>query len=63
MANNMSLLYSITGIIMIIGLIAFLYGIQTLSFTLFIEGIFLLWIGFSITTHSMNDQRDLYSEN
>ena len=43
--------------IMAIGFFAFLYGIHTMSFSIFIEGLFLLWLGFSLTVNAMELQR------
>ena len=45
----MNAIYPFSGTIMMIGMIAILYGIHSVSFTLLIEGFFLLWLGFSIT--------------
>ena len=50
-------LYSITGIIMILGFLIMLYGIHIFSLSIFIEGFFLLWIGFSLTANMMEHQR------
>jgi hypothetical protein len=53
----MKKLYGITGTIMMIGLGASLYGIHTLSFPMFVEGAFLLWLGFSITANMIEHSR------
>jgi hypothetical protein len=50
-------LYGLTGSMMMVGLGAALYGIHTSSFSIFVEGLFLLWLGFSITTNMMEAYR------
>jgi hypothetical protein len=51
------MLYSLTGLILIIGFLATVYGIHTLSPILFIEGSFLLWIGVHLTSNAMDAAR------
>jgi hypothetical protein len=48
-------LYPFTGTIMVIGLGAMAYGVQSLSPILFFEGVFLLWLGFSLMVNIMED--------
>ena len=48
-------LYPFTGTIMVIGLGAMAFGVQQLSPILFFEGVFLLWLGFTITVNMMED--------
>ncbi len=54
---SMKALYPITGTIMLIGMTATLYGIHSLSFSIFVEGLFLMWLGFSLTANIWEDQR------
>ncbi len=51
------MVYSLTGVILLIGFLAALYGVQTFSPSIFIEGVFLLWIGFSLTANAMDAAR------
>lgn len=48
-------LYPFTGTIMVIGLGAMAFGVQQLSPILFFEGVFLLWLGFTITVNMMEE--------
>lgn len=52
----MKALYSISGTITLIGVAATLYGISTSSFPMFIEGVFLTWLGFTLTTNMIEAQ-------
>jgi hypothetical protein len=49
--------YSLTGLIYLLGFFATLYGIVSFSPILFIEGVFLLWVGFSLTANVMEAAR------
>ena len=51
MSMSFKALYPLTGTIMMIGMTATLYGIHSLSFSIFIEGVFLMWLGFSLTAN------------
>jgi hypothetical protein len=44
-------LYPLTGTMMLLGTGAMLYGLQSLSPIVFLEGIFLVWMGFWITVN------------
>jgi hypothetical protein len=48
---TLNALYPFTGSIMMIGTVVMLYGLQALSPILFFEGVFLTWLGFSITAN------------
>ena len=50
-------LYGLTSTIMVVGLFAFLYGMYSMSFSIFIEGLFLLWLGFRLTIHAIDNQQ------
>ena len=50
-------IYSFTGTMMFIGTSAMIYGIHTFSFPMFIEGFFLLWLGFSLTATAIDVHR------
>jgi hypothetical protein len=50
-------LYPLTGTMMLMGTAAMLYGLQQLSPIVFLEGIFLLWLGFSITVNTWEVNR------
>jgi len=54
---SMKTLYPLTGTIMMIGMTATLYGIHSLSFSIFVEGLFLMWLGFSLTANIWEHQR------
>lgn len=42
---------------MLIGILAMAYGMQSMSITIFLEGIFLMWLSFSITSSVWEAQR------
>lgn len=44
-------LYPLTGTMMLTGVGIMLYGLHQLSPVLFFEGLFLVWLGFSITVN------------
>lgn len=44
-------LYPLTGTMMLLGMAVMMYGLQQLSPILFFEGVFLAWLGFSITVN------------
>lgn len=46
-------IYSLSGTISVIGTAAFLYGLVTHDFICLGEGLFLIWLGFSITVNAM----------
>ena len=46
---SLNALYPLTGSMMLIGIGAMLYGIQSLSLIVFLQGLFLVWEGFRIT--------------
>jgi hypothetical protein len=46
---SLNALYPLTGSMMLIGICAMVYGIQSLSLILFLQGLFLVWEGFRIT--------------
>lgn len=48
---TMKALYPLTGTMMLMGTGVMLYGLQELSPILFFEGLFLIWLGFSITVN------------
>jgi uncharacterized membrane protein len=50
-------LYPLTGTMMLIGILAMAYGMQSMSITIFLEGIFLMWLSFSITSSVWEAQR------
>lgn len=52
-----STIYSLTGVIFLIGFLAEIYGLSTYSPTLMIEGVFLLWLGFSLTANALEAAR------
>jgi hypothetical protein len=54
----MNSLYALTNTIMMLGFLATLYGFFTASFSIFIEGIILLWIGFYLTSKAMEPEQD-----
>jgi hypothetical protein len=54
---SLKALYPLTGTIMIMGLAASLYGVQSGSFPVFIEGVFLMWLSFSLTINIWETQR------
>ena len=54
---SLKVLYPLTGTIMMIGMSATLYGIHSFSFSIFIEGVFLMWLGFSLTANIWETQR------
>jgi hypothetical protein len=53
----MNTIYPLTGTMMIMGIGAILYGIHSFSFSIFIEGVFLLWLGFSISVNLWEGHR------
>ena len=42
---------------MLIGILAMAYGMQSMSITIFLEGIFLMWLSFRITSSVWEAQR------
>ena len=48
---SLKALYPLTGTIMMIGMSATLYGIHSVSPSIFFEGVFLMWLGFSLTVN------------
>jgi hypothetical protein len=48
---SLNALYPLTGSMMLIGIVAMLYGIQSLYLIVFLEGLFLVWEGFRITVN------------
>lgn len=44
-------LYPLTGTMILLGTAVMMYGLQQLSPILFFEGVFLAWLGFSITVN------------
>jgi hypothetical protein len=56
--RTMNSLYALTNTITMVGLLASLYGFFTASFSIFIEGIILLWIGFYLTSKAMEPEQD-----
>jgi hypothetical protein len=54
---SLKTLYPLTGTIMMIGMTATLYGIHSFSPIIFFEGVFLMWLGFSLTANIWEAQR------
>ncbi len=54
---SLKALYSLTGTMMMMGLAATLYGMQSSSCLLFLEGLILLWLSFSLTASVWESQR------
>lgn len=52
----MKRLYSLAASIMLLGMGGIVYGVQTSSITITIEGIILLWLGTSITVSLLERQ-------
>jgi hypothetical protein len=50
-------LYPFSGTIMLIGLAAWFYGIVQASPLMFVEGVFLIWLGFVITMNAWEGNR------
>lgn len=48
--------YSLSGSIMFLGFAGILYGVQSSSLTIVIEGIILLWLGCSLTMSLIEKQ-------
>lgn len=44
-------LYPLTGTMMLVGSVVILYGLSEFSPILLLEGVFLVWLGFSITAN------------
>jgi len=53
----MNSLDSLRNIVLLVGLFAFLYGLYSLSISIIIEGLFLLWLGFQLTLNSLERYR------
>lgn len=49
--------YPLTGTIILIGSSAILYGIQSECFLIFLEGVFLVWLGLRLTFSAWEAQR------
>jgi hypothetical protein len=45
-------LYPLTGTMMLMGITAMLYGVHELSPIIVLEGVVLLWLGFTITVNT-----------
>lgn len=45
--------YPCTSTMCVVGLLSVFYGIHTLSFSIFIEGLFLMWYSFHLTVNAI----------
>jgi hypothetical protein len=50
-------LYPLTGTMILLGTGAMLYGLQSSSLVMFIEGLFLVWLGIQITMNAWDVAR------
>lgn len=54
---NVNTFYPLTGTMILIGSSAILYGIQSECFLIFLEGVFLFWLGLRLTFSALEAQR------